>query len=71
MVARPSSRALPALWKENLGPLVEFLNSVGQGVFGVVSDVKGERLAKAQVVLRTEGRPPLVLPVTQQGRSVS
>ena len=66
---RPNANNLPNLWKENVGPLMEFLNTAGQGIFGVVSAVDGDRLPEATAVLEAGHQPPVELAVSAQGRS--
>ena len=47
----PSRHELPYLWRENLGPIKGFLTSAAQGVHGQVSDINGNPLTNAKVVL--------------------
>ena len=65
---KPHARNLPNLWKENLEPLLSFLDTAGQGVFGVVSDVDGNGLSDTKVVVEPLNRAPFKLAVSSQAR---
>ena len=65
---KPHARNLPNLWKENLGPLLNFLDTAGQGVFGVVSDVDGNGLADTKVIVEPLNQAPFKLAVSSRAR---
>ena len=65
---RPHPKQLANLWKENLPPLMNFLDHAGQGVFGVVSSVDGKKLAGAALKVQSAQTPTIRLTVTDQGR---
>ena len=65
---RPHPKQLANLWKENLPPLMNFLDHAGQGVFGVVSSVDGKKLAGAALKVQSAQTPTIRLTVTDQVR---
>jgi len=57
----PNNRELPDLWKENVEPLMSYLDVASQGVFGKIGTVDGKPLASA--LAKIEGVQDLHLSV--------
>lgn len=51
----PNERQLPELWMTNLPPLMAFLHTATEGMYGQVVDLAGKPLANAHVLL--QGQP--------------
>jgi hypothetical protein len=55
----PQGFLIPNLWMTNFAPLMSFLEASGQGLFGQVTDIKGNPLPKA--IVKINGQKDVVL----------